>query len=683
MPARSIQMLAIVFWVALGWLATAATPVAAQRVADRRVEAENAAAGGGATVNLPHVVPGGDGQQWMIQRGGWLQQQGNMPVFAQAAMLNINGAGPQGNANRATQDKQSGELVIDGLQIGGLALTRRVLINREENYVRYIDVLRNRGGGEQVINLTLQTSLNFGVNGGNVVADPKKASANLGWVAATGAGPVVAEVWAGRGAKVTPDVNWQPGNSFVQAVYRLPIPADGQAAIMHLHALVPGEEAGEQFTLGIRESKLLANVPADVRKAIVNFRVGGSFMGDVEILRGDALDVVELRTGDQLRGTLRAPSYAIKSTFGRIELPAERVVGVVNTGAFRQRQLLVTGEGEMIGGTLQAESVAIQLSSGQTTSVPLSQVARVGYRKRPGEPEELAATRAMLWLRTGDRLGVDPPAEAIPVLTRFGSIRVPPEKLASADLRSTDSAVHVLTLTDGSRFGGLVQAEQLNLKLAATGQPVTVPVSWIAALQLATPTGDDDGAAAAPEAVEGGNAESEARLSLAGGDVLAGPIVGQVQLDTLFDTLTINADEVVRLAPVDADPSAGPPGGSGGAGGDVQVTLWDQTVVSGQLRDGSVRCSLAGGAIEVTVPLPLVESYEQPNPRPSEAMVGRIRDLVGSLSADDFSVREQAEQQLVSLGRVVAPLLKEWRDAQPLEAQQRIDTILKQVQAKK
>lgn len=653
--------------LAAGW---AGGSVYGQRVRERP---DAPAVPAGVSVNLPHAIQGGDGQQWLIQRGGWLQQQGNMPVFAQAAMLNINGAGPQGNANRATVDKETGELIIEGLQIGGFGLTRRVLVNREENYVRYIDILRNRAGaGEQVANLTLQTSLNFGVNGGTIVSDPKRADASLAWVASTGAGPVVTEVWAGRGAKITPDVNWQPGNSFVQAQFRLPIPADGQAALMHLHALVPGEDAGQQFALNLRENKLLANLPPEVRKAIVNFRSPASFLGDVEVLRGDTLDVVELRTGDQLRGTLEAQTYAIRSAFGRIELPADKVVGVLNSGSFRPRQLLVTVEGEMIGGALESESVALRLSSGQVTRVPLSQVSRVGYRKRAGEPEELVPARAMLWLRSGDRLGVEPPEEPIPVLTRFGAVRVPAGKLASADLRSTESAVHVLTLTDGSRFGGLVQAEQLLVKLSTTGQPVTVPVGWIAALQLSPPAPDD---VPSPEA---SGAASEARLSLAGGDVLAGPITGQVQLDTLFDTLTINAEEIARLAPLADEPS----GGASTGGGDVTVTLWDQTTVSGQLRESSVRCAIAGGAIEVAVPVPLVENYVQPTPRPSAAMVERVRAMVVDLNADDFARREHAESQLVALGRVVIPLLKEWRDAQPLEGQQRIDAILKQLAAR-
>lgn len=616
------------------------------------------AAPAGETVNLPYTVPGGDGQQtWIIQRGGWLQQQGNTPVYAQGANVTVNNNGPGGNANRAVIDKETGEVVIDGLQVGGIPLTRRVLVNREEGYVRYIDVFKSRSPQEQQVSVMLQTSLNYGVNGGSVVNDPRKADNAIGWVAPTGAGISVAEVFAGKGSKVTPDINWQPGNSFVQATYKLVIPPNGQAALVHLHATFPNDEAAEQFALGVRESKLLANVPADVRKAIVNFRAASSVFGDREILRGDeSLDVIELRTGDTLRGTLVPARYAVATDFGRVELPSDRVIGLLTVGAFRPRQLLITVDGEIIGGALEGESIGLRLSSGQVTNVPLSQVARIGCRKRPGEPEEIPP-RAMVTLRSGDRFVIQPPTEPIVVLTRFGAVSLPATKVASADLRSTESGVHVLTLTDGSRFGGLVQAQQMTLTLATTGQPVTLSTGAIATLQLAGDNGD-------PEA-----ARPSASLTLVGGDVLAAPLIGQIRLDTLFDTLTINAAEVTSLAPIE------------GSSVDVQVALWDQTSVSGQLRDGAVRCTLAGDLV-VSVPLPLIEKYTQPNPRPSESTESRIRALVNDLAAEDFARREQAEAELVALGAVVAPVLSEMRASQPLEAQQRIDSVLKKIAGK-
>ncbi len=136
----------------------------------------------------------------------------------------------------------------------------------------------------------------------------------------------------------------------------------------------------------MRPNRLLADLPKDVRRSVVNFRVGGGLLGDQEVLRGDLLDVVELRNGDRLNGNLTdAGPYKLDTFYGTVDLPADRVVGIVNAGAYRPRQLLVTADGQIFGGHLQQPTIGLELTSGQRVTVPLAQVSRVGYRQRPAE----------------------------------------------------------------------------------------------------------------------------------------------------------------------------------------------------------------------------------------------------------------------------------------------------------
>jgi hypothetical protein len=63
-------------------------------------------------------------------------------------------------------------------------------------------------------------------------------------------------------------------------------------------------------------------------------------------------------------------------------------------------------------------------------------------------------------------------------------------------------------------------------------------------------------------------------------------------------------------------------------------------------------------------------------------VIEKIKAIVLELSADDFKQRERAEQQLVAMGSVVSSVLKEMSASQPPEAQQRIESILKQLEKK-
>lgn len=605
--------------------------------------------------NLPYAINDSEGNQWFIQNGGWLQSRGNMPIYSQGALLMINQNQVGQNQNQARWDEKTGELVFENFNIPvPVQLTRRVLFRKEEGYVRYIDVFRNPQKQPQDVAVQIQSSLNYGVNAAQTVNDPKKKDLALAWVAQTGGNRCAVEVYAGKGAKLQPTINWPQGSNVVMAQFQLTVPGNSEVAIVHLHSTSATSDAGMQFVSSIKPAKLLAGVPGELRRAILNFTVNQSFIGDREVLRGELFDIVELRGGDAVSGTLQQKSWKLETFYGPVELASERVVGLINVGQFRPRQLLVTSDGEIFGGQLSTQTIDLQLSSGQVTQVPLSQISRVGYRKRAGEPEEWTFDKPMVALRSGDRMCVDTPEQPIEVLTRYGLLKLSPASIAAIVFQAEEHGVHEIVLTDGSRFAGLVSAGAFALKLSSTGQSITIPTSVISRLQVARLQETE---------------EELPTFSLANEDSLVGTLTGQLKLDTAFDTITLNASEVRGL-------SRAPD-----AGLDVQVTLWDQTRLSGQLQDPLLQCALASG-MTVAVPVGLIEKYEQPQPAPSSSMLDRIKAVVADLNAEDWKARDRAEAQLVSMGPSVVGVLKQLRESQPPEAQQRIDSVLKQLEGK-
>ena len=207
-------------------------------------------------------------------------------------------------------------------------------------------------------------------------------------------------------------VQWEQGNNVMQYTMQLEVPAGKTVAVMHLHAIVATPDKGTELVDALKLSKIVSDLPPDIRKAIVNFPVSRVYIGDREILRGSLFDVVELRGGDSLFGTLQEKSYKLKTLFGEIDLPAEKVVGLINVGQFRPRQLVVSTEGEMIGGTLAKQTIDLQLGSGQVTQIPLSQISRIGYRKRADEPDEWKFDKPMVLLASGDRMNIQMPDRA-------------------------------------------------------------------------------------------------------------------------------------------------------------------------------------------------------------------------------------------------------------------------------
>ena len=106
-----------------------------------------------------------------------------------------------------------------------MAISRRILFDQNKGSVRYIDIIKNTQPQEQNVNLMIQTNLNYGVNTAQMVPDTKKKDHNIAWVAQTGAGASVVEIYGGHNAKNVPGITWPQGNNYAQASMSLALPA--------------------------------------------------------------------------------------------------------------------------------------------------------------------------------------------------------------------------------------------------------------------------------------------------------------------------------------------------------------------------------------------------------------------------------------------------------------------------
>jgi len=636
----------------MAWvLAVVAVLALGVEASQARLFARNRPVGAGGTVQLPYTLNDAANDQWMIYDGGWCRQNNNQPVYQQAAMLMVNNNQANGNNNTGTLDAKTGELVLTEMNLGNVSVTRRIAADNDDNFIRYVDVFKNTTNQAQTVNVQLSATMNFGMNGqAGAINDPKHKDVAIGWVGMTGCNRAGVEMYGGKGCKTVPAVQYAQGNNMVQAMMTLNIPAGKSQAIMHLHTTANSYDQGLQFITNLKENQLMRSLPADIRHLIVNFSSGNNFVGEYEILRGDTTDVVELRTGDQLRGTIKDADYKLTTFYGQVNLPNSQVIGMINVGQFRPRQLVVTTDGQIFGGKLERDVVALELSSGQVTQIPVAQINRLGYRKRANEPEDWTFDKPFVLMRTGDRVAIAMPTAPVDVHTRYGEMKLDPASVASIAFQSEDNGVHEVYLTDGSKFAGLVSADQFDMKLADGTQVVKFPTNSVVRLQLSSKVADEDDAAST--------------VSLSNEDQMVGTLTGGLKFDTAFDTITLEGEQIRHLTHVATGST------------DMQVTLWDNTTLSGQFQQSEIDCKLVSGST-VKLPLALISEYNQPLPIPSAATLEKIKAAVADLNADDWKQRDKAEQTLVAYGAAVIKPLLELKPTQPPEAQQRIDSVIK------
>ncbi|HEV7299090.1 MAG TPA: hypothetical protein VGN72_06965 [Tepidisphaeraceae bacterium] len=641
--------------IGVGTMAVVVEAQVAQQGIRRRIGNAVAARG---TVNLPHLLPDKTGNQWQIYQNGWFRQQGNVPVYSQGGQLIVNGNNPNMTNNIAKVDAETGEIVLENMQANAISVTRRIKVNEEDGSLRIIDIFTGQGGAQEQVNVSLQTSVNFGVQSAQTVNDPKDKGKVIGWAAMTHGNRAAMEWFGGAaGAEVEPTVNWQQGNNTVSAAYALTIPAGKPVAIVHVHQTAVSQQAAVGLIEEIDARALLSDVPKEIRRAIVNVRTVAPLLADLELLRGEALDVVELRNGDRVTGTLVDKSFSLKAPFGQIDVPIDTVLGAFNIGQYRPRQLVVTTDGQVLGGALAKETIELSLPGGQMTAIPLRQVSRIGMRKRTNEAEEVQLTQPHAVLREGDRVAIAAPTSPLSFATRYGTVEVPAAAVAAVMFQDEESPVHVVRLTDGTSLSGLVTTPELDVTLA-NGSAVKLPVANMLALNIVP--------GELPEVIK----DETPVLRTLGNDALVGTLSGQLELVTAFDVLKLDASTVRGL-------SRGK-----GFSSDVQLTTWDGATLSGQLANDRLTLQLTSG-IALEVPVSLLASYEQPRPQASATVVDQIKTIVADLNAEDWKQRDLAEAQLVAMGPSIAAALRQLRTSQPAEVQQRIDSIVKQVEEKK
>lgn len=616
------------------------------------VKRANFQAEGGGDVPLPFLVPDSMGNSWDIQPDGSIGD-GGRDLYDGGGHLFIDGGVRFQSNGRGAVDAARHEVTLGPIPVKGLNISRRIAVNPEKSFCRWAEVVENPTNQKLSVSLRVHFDVGGSIQWVREFREEKGARDLFG-VAIGDQRHCYGVIGAGRMAKVVPQIQPQQNNDNLNLTYTLEVPAKQTVVVVHVQVYRRNMADAERVFSEIKDKEYLESLPKDLQRKVVNFRVGDTSLGDREILRGDLLDVVELRGGDLLRGTLKNESYKLDAFYGQIELPAQRVAALFNVGAYRPRQLLVTFDGEVFGGQLARQALTLQLSSGQVMEIPLEHVSRAGYRRQAGESEEWTFTKPMVHLRSGERMAVRLPESDIDVSTRYGRLRLKPQSIASIVLASEESAAHRVSLRDGSEFAALVLSDTFALKLDATGQDVRFTAGSVARLQFA-PRGD-------------GPDDVTATLQLANSDLLVGSLTGQLKLDTTYDTLVVNCGEIRQLAHMPSSPT------------DVQITLWDDSLLQGNLREAQVACQTLSGAT-FAVPVSMISAYAQPRPRPAEAVVRIIGQLVTDLAADDWKARDSAQERLMLMGPVAISTLRGLRDKQPVEAQQRIDLIVQQLDA--
>lgn len=510
------------------------------------------------------------GMRWDIDSGGRVNDgqndayDGGMRLMVNNNDFQWNEAGRLGTGGRETE--------VGPWNVGSVQVSRRIYVDDKVGYCRWIDIFENNSGQAQTINVRWMTA-HGGSNKEIIGVAGKGAPTDKDWgftvVNNSDSRPGVIHVISDRSARVRPKVQLENGNRQVNCSLSLTVPAGKASAVCIFQLQRPANSAVEDLKKFKLEEEF-RKIPQSLRRILVN--IGGGeivSIGDIDLPRRETGDLVVLRNENELLGTLLNSDYQVETSFGKITLPAERVLGLTAAVNEQHVQVVLT-DAQVVVGRLLNQPLRIRLGNGNEMKLPTQEIRTASYRLAPPRPKTLTAAGCFAVMRQGHRLIFPPEAPDCTFQTEWGQVKLDPQTLQAIVLDTPDNGLHLAVFRNGSTLSGLLLAESFELPLQL-GMPLSIRRHEIQKLVF--------GPASPP-------VKGKMVLTLRNDDELVGSLAeSALAVDTPFGKVSAATAEMVELTVVE-----GPPGS-------VQIKMQSGTTISGRLSAAAMKFQVEPGPL--------------------------------------------------------------------------------------
>ena len=570
------------------------------------IETDQSAAGIHLTPSGGQLVHAdGAGFVWGISPSNGSVPDGSGDAYDGGMVLTVNGQDFGGGQTVFGNNGQ--EMEIGPWQLGHIMVWRRIYIDQEVGYCRWIDIFQNAADEPVTVSVLHKSDLGGSTREAYPVGGIQPGTgASVNWAMATDDGPpgnrpALAHIWGAPNGTTFPTVSAPTGTDEMTFVTQLELDAGETAAICIYQAQRVNMNDARQFVDDFDYRAETARIPPALLQIIVNFQTNMLIAGQLALPRFIDVDVVMLLGARQLTGTLLNEQFIIDASYGTITLPADRVIGLGRIDPSDPQVHVALVDGQVVAGRLTSGPVQLRLANGTSASVPVDRLASAAFAVSEAKPAEAALAAASIELRSGERLiFVDGPAQ-FEYFTEHGQLSIPADQLQAIDLTAAQGRLHRAVFTNGSQLSGLLTDGQLDFALQL-GPHLAVSQDILANVDLALAPTDQAGAAS---------------MTLRNNDVLFGALAdGTIEVETSYGPVTVATRDIARIAaPQDAQL------------GQVSIALADGTDVSGRMMSDGISFEIAPGVAvdvfigyvsEVMVPRPPAEADVQPRDQPGE-----------------------------------------------------------------
>jgi len=223
--------------------------------------------------------------------------------------------------------------------------------------------------------------------------------------------------------------------------------------------------------LGVEQPVLMYTTTEEGTRILKEKEIMPTYTTVLELQRSTKEDILFLKNGDKLTGTVLNPSLEIRTSYADLSFDTRLIAGItLEAEAYMER--IYTVNQNLFSGFMSDPAIEFKLSSGSEVTIRKEKIAKIIFRVREKELRGIPRSD-VLFLTNGDIFTGKVTDKTLQVKTTYADIPVKVDNIQHIAFIAGENVLTRIILNNNDQVQGILQNDDINIELDA-GPPITV-----------------------------------------------------------------------------------------------------------------------------------------------------------------------------------------------------------------
>jgi len=176
------------------------------------------------------------------------------------------------------------------------------------------------------------------------------------------------------------------------------------------------------------------------------------------------VDILLLRNGDKLTGTVVNENFSIRTSYAHIVIESKYIAGINLEGGANNIESIITVNNNRFSGFIDDAFISFKLTNGPQLEIRREKVLKIVFRQRPQETTGMK-WRQFMQLKNGDYFHGQILTKDITISTTYAKIPLDFATTESITLIGDANPLTTVKMTNGDTVQGILETEDIEIEL--------------------------------------------------------------------------------------------------------------------------------------------------------------------------------------------------------------------------